>query len=67
MTTEYRSNQGSTMISEVLSDVPLADMETASESLWKEVGKHHHSATCDCPAIEVLCKLYELGYKVVKR
>ena len=66
MTTEYRSNQGSTMISQVLSDVSLADLETASESLWNEVHKHHHGASCDCPAIEALCKLYELGYRIAK-
>ena len=66
MTTEYRSNQGSTKISQVLDDLPVDDLETATESMWNEVHKHYQGASCNCPTIEALCKLYELGYRIVK-
>lgn len=54
------------MIDQVLSDVSLPDLSTASQVAWREARNHDDGAGCECPAIEVLCKFYELGYRLVK-
>lgn len=65
--TEYRSNQGSTQIDAVLDDVDIPDLDIAAAVMWNEIHNHPHGASCGCPAIEVLCTLYEKGYRLVKK
>lgn len=60
------SNQGSEKIDEVFDDVNLGDLSAAARIMWREARNHPDASTCECPAVEVLCALYERGYKLVK-
>lgn len=60
------SNQGSVMIDSLFDDCNPADIESASEVMWKEIHNHLPGASCFCPAVEVLCSLYERGYRLIK-
>jgi hypothetical protein len=60
------SNQGSEMIDAVFEDVDITSLNTASKVMWREARNHPSTSTCECPATEVLCSLYESGYRLVK-
>lgn len=60
------SNQGSEMINQVFDDVCPSHIESAARVLWREVHAHPGEASCFCPAVEVLCALYEMGYRMTK-
>lgn len=59
------SNQGR-MLYPVLDDVDREDLTAAAQAGWTEVHNHPAGATCECVAMEVLARLYELGYRLVK-
>jgi len=62
-----RSNQGSYEIDRVLDDVRAVDLKSAAEVGWAEVRNHPTApVSCECPAIEILARLYELGYRLTK-
>lgn len=60
------SNQGSHAIDEVFDDCDPEDIEHAAKAMWSEFHNHPPGASCFCPAVEVLCALYEQGYRLVK-
>jgi len=60
------SNQGSLMIDDVFEDCNPSDIEQASRVMWREFHNHPSGASCFCPAVEVLCALYEQGYRLTK-
>ena len=63
---DYVSNLGSPEISHVLDDVSGNDLSAASQKLWQAVRTHPQGAFCECPGIELLCSLYERGYRLTK-
>jgi hypothetical protein len=60
------SNQGSVMIDSLFDDCKPADIDKAAKVMWREFHNHPVGASCFCPAVEVLCALYEQGYRLVK-
>lgn len=60
------SNQGSNMIDTLFDDCSPRDIDKASKVMWREFHNHGAGASCSCPAIELLCALYEQGYYLVK-
>lgn len=62
------SNQGRDTLDEVLDAFPkgYGDLRSASAAGWLEVSRHPATASCDCPLLESLSRLYELGYRLVK-
>lgn len=54
------------MIDDVFKDVRPKDIEVAARVMWSEVHNHPAGASCFCPAVEVLCNLYEQGYRMVR-
>lgn len=59
------SNQGR-RLDLVLEDVGRKDLATAAEAGWLEFNKHPEGASCECPVLEILAQLYELGYRLSK-
>lgn len=59
------SNQGRDL-DLLLQDVPMLALQEAATALWTEVEAHDDTASCECPVIEALARLYELGYRVVQ-
>lgn len=59
------SNQGRD-IDSLFDRVEIDDIREVSKVLWLEVSRHPGTASCECPAIEALCRLRELGYEIVK-
>ncbi len=53
-------------IGQLLDDVTLPDLQETSKPGWIIYRRHPHDASCDCPAIEILARLYELGYRIVR-
>lgn len=60
-----RSNQGRD-VDGLWSDATPHDVKEASKSMWIEVRHHGPTSTCECPLIEGLARLYELGYELKK-
>ena len=60
------SNQGSRKIDQLFEDCDPSDIETAARVMWREIRNHPSTSSCFCPAVEVLCNLYEQGYRLVK-
>lgn len=59
------TNQGRD-IDAALRAVPYEDIQALTVVLWDEVHSHPAGASCECPAMEVVAKLIELGYKIKK-
>lgn len=59
------SNQGQD-IDQLLDDVDLTDLSDASAYGWTEFRRHPLAASCECPAVEILGRLYALGYRMTK-
>lgn len=59
------SNQGRDL-SLVLEDVLPADLAEATKAGYVEYRRHPLSSSCDCPTLETLARLYELGYRLTK-
>ena len=59
------SNQGR-RLDLVLDDVGRKDLATAAEAGWLEFQKHSGRVRCECPVLEILAQLYELGYRLSK-
>lgn len=59
------SNQGRD-IETLLRNMSHEDLKAASAAMWTEVQRHPTEASCECPVIEALAVLYELGYALTK-
>lgn len=59
------SNQGRDF--EALLDiVSIADLQDIAGVMWTEIKRHPPTSSCECPAVEALCRLRELGYEITK-
>lgn len=58
-----KSNQGQEL-DQLLADVSQASLQVAADAIWRELKHHPDDATCQCPALEGLAALYELGYRL---
>jgi hypothetical protein len=58
------SNQGRDL-SAVLEDIAMPDLQQAAQVTWAAVHQHDARASCECPTLEGLARLYELGYRLV--
>jgi len=59
------SNQGR-RLDLVLDDVGREDLAIAADAGWLEFNKHPAGVICECPVLEILAQLYELGYRLSK-
>ena len=60
------SNQGRD-IDAVLAAVTPDDLaDVARSALWPEVRAHPDTASCECPVVETIARLYELGYVLIR-
>ncbi len=59
------TNQGRD-IGRVSKEVSWRDIDEAAQVMWREVRRHSARASCECPVIEVIARLQELGYVISK-
>lgn len=50
----------------VLNDIPQDVRNALAKTGWQSTRSHPQGAGCQCPMLEIMAHLYELGYKVVK-